>query len=102
MHMGADPEPASMAVFSEKPYLVVNTAMKPTYFSNPEIFRQDGEGLRRFVFAGPLQRFGTGVETTDLLVTEFARMWAAVDIPRWRSPASPGENPGGEVPTWLR
>lgn len=102
MHMGADSGPASMAVFSEKPYLVVNTAMKPTYFSNSEIFQKDGEDLRRFAFAGPSQHFGAGVETTDFLIREFARMWPSVDVEVWRSPANVEGNPGSEGPTWLR
>lgn len=102
LHMGSDSGPAAMAYFSDKPYLAVNTAMKPKYYSNPEIFQHDDEGLWHFAFAGPLQRFGAGVETTELLIREFARMWAAVDLPRWQSPVNVRKDPEAELQNWLR
>jgi hypothetical protein len=91
-----------MAQFSEKPYLVLNTATKPSYFSNPEVFRQDNQGFRRFAFAGPLQRFGTEVETTELLIGEFERMWAAVDLQGRQPLVNTEKDRGAEVHTWLR
>lgn len=102
IHMGAGSGPASMAWFGDKPYLMVNTVYGPQYFARPEMIQQEGENIQRFWFAGPLQRITGGIETTELLIKEFARMWAAVDIPSWQYPQSLGENPGGEVPTWLR
>lgn len=101
IHMGAGSGPASMAWFSDKPYLMVNTVYGPQYFAHPDMIQQE-EDVQRFWFASPLQRIAGGIETTELLVREFARMWAAVDIRRWQSPAGFGENRGGEVPTWLR
>jgi len=102
LHMGSDSGPACMAIFSDKPYLAVNTAMKLNYFSNPAVFQRDDEGLRRFAFAGPLQRFAAGVETTELLIREFARMWAAVDLQRWQSPVNVRKDPEAALQTWLR
>jgi hypothetical protein len=102
IHMGADSGPAAMALFSSKPYLIVNTVVGPHYFSHPDMIQQEGEKLLRFWFAGPFQRYAVGIETTDLLVNEFARMWAAVDTPRRQSPANGEGHLGNEVATWLR
>ena len=102
IHMGAGSGPASMAWFGDKPYLMVNTVYGPQYFAHPEMIRQEEENVQRFWFAGPLQRITGGPETTELLVREFTRMWAAVDLPRWQSSPNLRENPGGEIPTWLR
>lgn len=101
-HMGSDSGPACMAIFSDKPYLVVNTAMRPNYFSNPEIFQQDSDGLRRFAFSGPLQRFGAGVETTAFLIKEFTRMWEAVGLQRGQSEVDIERKTEAEVHNWLR
>ena len=101
-HLGVDSGPACMAIFSDKPYLAVNTAMKPGYFSNPEIFQHDNDGLWKFAFAGPLQRFAAGAETAELLIREFARMWAAVDLQRWQSPVNVRQGAEAELQTWLR
>jgi hypothetical protein len=102
IHMGAGSGPASMAWFGDKPYLMVNTVYGPRYFAHPDMIRQEEENVQSFWFSGPLQRIAGGIETTELLVREFARMWAAVDIPRWQSPAGPQKNSEGEVSTWLR
>ena len=102
IHMGAGSGPASMAWFGDKPYLMVNTVYGLRYFAHPEMIRQEEENVQRFWFSGPLQRITGGPETTELLIKEFARMWAAVDIPPWQSPRPVGMNPEGEVSTWLR
>ena len=102
IHMGADSGPIVMALFNDKPYLIVNTVTGPHYFSRPDMIQRDEEGFLHFWFAGPLQRYAVGTETTELLISQFARMWTAVDVQRWRSPANLEKNPGGEVATWLR
>ena len=102
LHMGSDSGPACMAIFSDKPYLAVNTAMKLNYFSNPAVFQRDDQGLRRFSFSGPLQRFAAGAETTELLIRQFAHMWAAVDLQRWQSPVNVRKDQEAELQTWLR
>jgi hypothetical protein len=101
LHIGSDSGPACMAIFRDKPYFAFNTAMKPAAFSNSEIFQQDGEGLWRFFFAGPLQRFGSGVETTELLIKQFARMWETVDLKRWQASNIEGKSED-ELQTSLR
>ncbi len=91
-----------MAWFGDNPYLIVNTVYGPRYFAHPEMIQQEEESIQRFWFSGPLQRIAGGVETTELFIKEFARMWPAVDIPRWQSPPSLGENRDSEISTWLR
>jgi hypothetical protein len=102
IHMGASSGPFSMALFGDKPCLMVNTVFGPGYFAHADMIRQEEENIQRFWFSGTLQRIAGGIETTELLVREFARMWAGVDISHWQSPAGTGKNSQAEVPTWLR
>jgi hypothetical protein len=102
IHMGAGSGPASMAWFGDKPYLMVNTVYPPGYFAHPDMITQEENNIQRFWFSGPLQRIAGGPETTELLVAEFARMWAAVDLPRWQSAETASEAEGGKMQTWLR
>ena len=91
-----------MAWFGEKPYLMVNTVLGPRYFAHPEMIQQEEENIQRFWFSGPLQRFAGGIETAELLIKEFTRMWEAVDIQRWQSAPVPEEEPAPEAAKWLR
>jgi hypothetical protein len=102
IHMGADSGPAVMAIFNSKPYLIVNTVVGPHYFSHPEMIQQEGENFLRFWFAGALQRYALGIETTELLIKEFSRMWTAVDVQHWQSLANIEGDLKKEVATWLR
>lgn len=102
IHMGAGSGPVSMAWFSDKPYLMVNTVYGPEYFAHPEMIRQEEENVQRFWFASPLQRITGGIETTELLINKFAQMWASVETQCWRSRANLEEHSECEVPTWLR
>jgi hypothetical protein len=102
IHMGAGSGPVTMAWFSDKPYLMVNTAYGPKYFAHPEMILQEKGQVQRFWFAGPRQRITQGPETTQLLIEEFARMWEGVDVQRWTSPSDTEQDPRGEVRTWLR
>jgi hypothetical protein len=102
IHMGAGSGPVTMAWFSDKPYLMVNTVYGPKYFAHPDMIRKEEGQIQRFWFAGPLQRISQGPETTQLLIEEFARMWGAVDVQRWASPPGTEEGSNTGVPTWLR
>ena len=102
VHMGAGSGPASMAWFGDKPYLMVNTVYGPGYFAHSGMIVQEEPNIQRFWFARPLQRIAGGPETTELLVREFERMWAAADVQKWRSAMGGGEEPASEAPTWLR
>jgi len=102
IHMGAGSGPASMAWFTEKPYLMVNTVYGPGYFAHPEMILQEEDHIQRFWFSGPHQRIAGGVETTELLVNEFASMWAAVDLDRWRNPPSDDSRSETDLSLWLR
>ena len=87
-----------MALFNSKPYLIVNTDLVPHLYRNIV----QGDNFVRFCFADALQRLTVGAETTDLLLTEFARMWEAVDGSNWRPPVHVEENLGSRFLTWLR
>lgn len=102
IHMGVGSGPMSMAWFDTKPYLMVNTYYGPKYFKHPDMVVQVEPGIQRFCFANSLQRIVNGVETKEVLIEEFARMWTVVD-PRswWGQPAKEGGQ-GSDLQTWLR
>lgn len=102
IHMGVGSGPMSMAWFDTKPYLMVNTVYGPDHFKHSDMVVEIEPGIQRFCFAGPLQRIFAGVETTELLINEFARMWGAVDLPRWQSRVNPENKAEADLHTWLR
>ncbi|HEY0322893.1 MAG TPA: hypothetical protein VGC66_18200 [Pyrinomonadaceae bacterium] len=98
IHMGASSGPGTMAIFGDKPYLLVNTDMVPEQYKDTVV----EDNAVRFFFADPLQRLMVGTETTELLIKEFARMWESVDVAKWSSPASGEGKLQGAHLTWLR
>jgi len=91
IHTGASSGPSAVAMFNSKPYLIVNMDLDPH-----KPFRglvRDGPFLR-YNFAAPLQRYAKGTETVELLVEEFAKMWASVDATHWYMPKDSGSKPG--------
>ena len=102
IHMGAGSGPASMAWFSDKPYLMVNTIYGPQYFAHPEMIKQEEENIQRFWFSNAMQRIAGGVETTELLVKEFAHMWTSIEIQEWQSSVETDDIPKSGVSSWLR
>ena len=99
--MGASSGPATMAWFSTKPYLIVNTDLDPDLY-HPAIVKHEDKVIR-FAFATPVQGFTVGAETTELLIREFARMWEAIDVEPWRSQSERMPDSADSVTeTWLR
>lgn len=97
-HMGASSGMGQMALFNSKPYLITNTDATPNLYKD----MVHEEGFMRFFFAGPLQRFGIGLETTELLITEFARIWEAVDVAAWKLWANTNVAKTDGLLSWLR
>jgi len=98
IHMGASSGPGAMAIFNIKPYLIVNTDLVPNLYR--DMIREDS--FLRFYFAGPLQRFAVGPETTELLIAEFAKMWATIDVASCQGAVHAEDKSGSEFLTWLR
>lgn len=80
---------------------MVNTVYGPNYFKCSDMLVYMAPSIKRFCFAGPLQRIVTSAETTELLINEFAHMWSAVDLQHWQAPANP-QKKSDEMHTWLR
>jgi len=97
-HMGTSSGVGAMAVFNSKPYLITNTDVIPNLYKD----MVHEEGFLRVFFAGPLQRFSIGGETTELLITEFARMWEAADISEWELWANADDAQKDGLSSWLR
>jgi hypothetical protein len=98
LHMGAASGPGTVAIFGAKPYLLVNSTLTPSLYRD---MIQEGEFVR-FYFASESQRLTLEPETTELLIKEFARMWAAVDVSDWYSAARREGKLEPETLTWLR
>jgi hypothetical protein len=98
IHMGASSGPGMIAVFNSKPYLLVNTDLVPHFYR--DVVQE--ENFLRFFFASPLQHLAVGPETTELLIAEFAHMWAAVDIDSWKAYTNTENKLEREFFTWLR
>jgi len=98
IHMGASSGPGTMAIFGAKPYLLVNTSLVADNYR--DMIHEDN--AVRFFFADPLQRLTFGAESTEMLVAEFARMFATVDVERWSSSAKHEAGLQKEALTWLR
>jgi len=98
INMGSSSGPGSMAVFSAKPYLFIGTTLVPHLYRDT-VYE---ENLLRLFFAGPLQHYSVEPETTELLIAEFARMWAAVDVAQWSSSADSKDQAPPQFYSWLR
>jgi hypothetical protein len=100
MHLGAASGPATMAIYKDRPYLIVNSDVVnyiDLYYGSIIL---ESEFLR-FTFARPFQRIATVPETTELLVTEFTKMWDHFDADSWVS-SNVGIEPVNAPLTWLR
>jgi hypothetical protein len=102
IHMGVGSGPYMMAIFNSKPYFIANNSQGLDNFKSPDMIVEIEPGIQQFCFSGPLQRMSNGVETVDLLITEFARMWQAVDLKHWQSHKNIESKYGSKIETWLR
>ncbi len=99
MHLGASSGPGIMPTFGKRPYLMTNAAniVLEAYTG----LSREGNFVR-FGFAGPLQRYMIGQETTPLLIAEFERMWRAVNPEAWKEELFSQAASGGSQAAWLR
>jgi hypothetical protein len=76
MHLGAGSGPVSMAMFGQKPYLIVNTDLHKNELLNKPGMIIDLDGnFQRVWFANEHQKFCKSKETFDMLASEFDSMW---------------------------
>ena len=80
IHMGPSSGPGTMALFSRKPFCMVNTDMINKSYKG---FVKNGN-RSRFLFSNPVQSYLSGQETPEILVDEFKRMWSTVDLDYWK------------------
>lgn len=79
IHMGTSSGPGCMALFSSKPFFLVRNTIGPDAYCGMIKERE----FLRFPFSTPYQLSYSGEETTELLISEFERMWAVVDKKPW-------------------
>ncbi len=97
-HLGSDSGPAAMALFSTKPFLIVNSTL--SWLPVPGKIR-DGAFFRHF-FSNSFQRFAVGRETAELLIAEFARIWEAVNVNAWQESVGTNSSLPDSSLSWLR
>jgi hypothetical protein len=103
MHMGAGSGPATMAWFSNKPYLMVNTEYKTgEFYEHSDMIQQTESHIQQFWFASPNQRIAKGAESPDLLIKEFTLLWQSIDQARWVDQTRVHNGGDMTLQTWLR
>lgn len=100
IHLGAASGPASMAFFSDKPYLIVKGEMHLQHFSNKNLIKYSKENIQQFVFANKNQKFLRGEESLDMLIENFDEIWESFD--RFNYFSGMSNMSSEEVPNWLR
>lgn len=98
IHMGAASGPGSMALFSSKPFLLLNSLSEPLLTMG---FIQNGN-FARASFSSPVQQIAVVPETVDMLTEEFKKMWAALDKGYWDKLIKQPSNDSSDIYTWLR
>lgn len=98
IHMGASSGPGTMALFSSKPYLLINSSLKSLVNTG---FIQKGNFTRAF-FASSVQQITVTAETSDMLNDEFKKMWMSLDMESWNKNIKQPSNNTADIYTWLR
>lgn len=75
-HMGASSGPGTMLLFSPKPYCMLNWDMK---LDSIQGLTED-DSRYRFHFSTSMQYWLFEIETVDLLLVEFQRIWASMHV----------------------
>lgn len=103
IHMGTGSGPTATALFSSKPYLIVNMVLEVGgFYYYSDMFEQLGQNIQRFWFASPMQHVANGVETSELLISEFALMWEAIDLQKWQNKTHGDDVLNTKINSWLR
>ncbi len=95
--LGVSSGPASIALFGQNPYTIFNIHLMNEHLP---VCVHHSWGVS-FVFGQDHQRCVLGTETTALLISEFSRMYSAIDLSAWQS-FDPGNDPLGNVPLRCR
>jgi hypothetical protein len=98
IHMGAVSGPGQLAIFNAKPYLLISPSIHLN--GHDDVICHDD--YCQFTFATPFQRFIEPTATLDVLIAEFDRMWATVDLAEWNMDDARQPAQGSEVYSWLR
>lgn len=104
MHMGAGSGPLTMAIFSAKPYLMIDNGNNTggDFYQRDDMIEHIDGNMRRFWFAGPHQRIAVGAESRNLLIQEFVQLFEAVDIDEWTRSLDTAVAGSESLQTWLR
>jgi hypothetical protein len=77
MHMGVASGPCAITMFNENPYCLLGNYESQLTKDYQGIIQEDP--FFRYSFSTPLQRIFPHPETTDILCSEFIRLWQSID-----------------------
>lgn len=95
--LGSSSGPATMAIFSDKPYFLVNSDIRDWEYRGAV---RNGSFVR-LPFATEFQTFHTGRESPELLIQEFDRMWSGIEVGKWQDSTTASDSPAAGI-SWLR
>ena len=75
IHLGTSSGPATMAWFSNKPYLIFNATIQDEYFADENLVVNLGDGFYKFCFANKNQKFCSNRETHRQLLIGFEEIY---------------------------
>ncbi len=101
IHLGVPSGPATIAFFSEKPYLIFKGELHKQFFKHNDMVTLGANGTQRFCFAKGNQLFIGGTESSSIMLHEFKKIYSTFDSKAWRLNARLNEN-NSEVASWLR
>ncbi len=76
--MGGPSGPLVMAVFNDKPYVIVN------FEKDASAGLVNRPNISKYIFAQEHQRLVTKPDTTSVLIEEFSRLFSGIDVSRWK------------------
>lgn len=101
IHLGVPSGPATVAFFSEKPYIIFKGELHKQFFKHSDMVSLSSDGVQKFCFAGDSQLFIGGVESSSKMLTEFDKIYCSINHESWRLNNSVKEA-YIEIANWLR
>ena len=101
IHLGVPSGPATVAFFSQKPYLIFKGELHKQFFMHNDMVTLRSDGTQKFCFASDSQLFFSGVESASKMLIEFNKIYYSVERQSLR--ANNGiKEAHAEIASWLR
>jgi hypothetical protein len=101
IHLGVPSGPATVAFFSEKPYLIFKGELHKQFFKHHDMVTLSPDGTQKFCFASDSQLFISGVESSSKMLAEFHKIYSSFEVNAWLS-NNEINKANIEIASWLR